>query len=73
MPRPEWVAEEAIAQQGVLQPGTRLLGKPFSAAELTRQVREVLDSPVPPVQPVPPEALALAPGPAEVPPAQAGP
>jgi hypothetical protein len=41
-------AEEAIAQQGVLQPGTRLLGKPFSAAELTRQVREVLDGPIPP-------------------------
>jgi CheY-like chemotaxis protein len=41
-------AEEAIAQHGVLQPGTRLLGKPFSAAELTRQVREMLDGPIPP-------------------------
>ncbi len=74
-------AEEAIAQQGVLQPGTRLLGKPFSAAELTRQVREVLDGPVPPDQPVPQEALAPVPVavpaavpvpvPAAVPPAQA--
>jgi PAS domain S-box-containing protein len=60
-------AEEAIAQQGVLQPGTRLLGKPFSAAELTRQVREVLHGPLPPVPPVPPEV------PAPAPPPEAGP
>ncbi len=42
-------AEEAIASQGVLQPGTPLLGKPFSAAELIRLVRVVLDDPAPPV------------------------
>jgi len=41
-------ADEAIAHQGVLQPGTRLLGKPFSAIDLTLQVREVLDGPAPP-------------------------
>jgi PAS domain S-box-containing protein len=35
--------DDAIAHHGVLDPGTRLLGKPFSAAELTRKVRETLD------------------------------
>jgi PAS domain S-box-containing protein len=46
-------SDDAIVQQGVLQPGTRLLGKPFSAFDLTRQVREVLDGP-----PQPPLAAA---------------
>jgi PAS domain S-box-containing protein len=47
-------ADDAIAHQGVLQPGTRLVQKPFSAAELTRQVRAALD-----------DAAVPAPGPAE--------
>ncbi len=38
-------AAEAIAEQGVLHADLRLLGKPFSAAELTRQVRAALDAP----------------------------
>jgi len=36
-------AEGAIAHRGVLEPGTWLIGKPFSAAALTGKVREVLD------------------------------
>jgi two-component system, cell cycle sensor histidine kinase and response regulator CckA len=52
-------AEEAIANQGVLQPGIPLLGKPFAAAELTRLVRAVLDDPAPPpIAPPVPEAGA---------------
>ncbi|MBM4319695.1 MAG: response regulator, partial [Deltaproteobacteria bacterium] len=35
--------DNAIVHHGVLDPGTRFLGKPFAAAELTRKVREVLD------------------------------
>jgi CheY-like chemotaxis protein len=35
--------ESAIAQHGVLAPGTAFLEKPFSAAELVRKAREVLD------------------------------
>ncbi len=35
---------DSIAHHGVLEPGTNFLGKPFSAAALTRKVREVLDS-----------------------------
>ena len=35
--------DDAIGHHGVLDPGMRFIGKPFAAAELTRQVREVLD------------------------------
>jgi len=35
--------DNAIVHHGVLDPGTRFIGKPFAAAELTRKVREVLD------------------------------
>ena len=34
---------DVIAQHGVLEPGTHLLAKPFSAIALTRKIREVLD------------------------------
>jgi PAS domain S-box-containing protein len=34
---------DAIAQHGVLEPGTHLIAKPFSAVALTRKIREVLD------------------------------
>jgi CheY-like chemotaxis protein len=40
--------DNAIAHHGTLDPGTRLIGKPFAAAELTRKVREVLDEGKPP-------------------------
>ena len=33
----------AIVHHGVLDAGTHFLGKPFSAADLTQKVREVLD------------------------------
>jgi signal transduction histidine kinase len=36
--------DEAIVHQGTLDPGTHFIAKPFSAADLTRKVREVLDS-----------------------------
>jgi len=36
-------SDNAIAHQGVLDPGTRFLEKPFSAVMLTRKVREILD------------------------------
>jgi FixJ family two-component response regulator len=36
--------DEAIAQHGVLQPGTALLEKPFTPEALGRKVRELLDS-----------------------------
>ena len=39
--------DDAIAHRGVLAPGTRLIGKPFDAADPTRMVREVLDEPLP--------------------------
>jgi two-component system cell cycle sensor histidine kinase/response regulator CckA len=42
-------ADHAIVHSGVLQPGCSLLGKPFSAAELTRRVRLALDGPPPAV------------------------
>jgi PAS domain S-box-containing protein len=42
-------ADDAIVHSGVLQPGCALLGKPFSAVELTQRVREVLDGPALPV------------------------
>ncbi len=35
--------DNAIVHHGVLDPDTRFIGKPFTAAELTRKVREVLD------------------------------
>jgi len=37
-------ADDAIVQHGVLETGTHFLGKPFTADDLTRKVREVLDS-----------------------------
>jgi FixJ family two-component response regulator len=36
--------DDAMARHGVLEPGIHLLNKPFTAAELARKVREVLDS-----------------------------
>ncbi|HCF58896.1 MAG TPA: hypothetical protein DFS52_13005 [Myxococcales bacterium] len=39
--------DHAIVHHGVLEPGTRFIGKPFSASELTYKVREVLDAPGP--------------------------
>src|SRR5881296_2265486 len=38
-------ADEAIAQHGVLDPGTAFLQKPFTPDGLARKVREVLDQP----------------------------
>ncbi|MDD5308539.1 MAG: PAS domain S-box protein [Deltaproteobacteria bacterium] len=38
--------DDAIVHHGVLEAGTHFLGKPFTAAELTRKVREVLDDDV---------------------------
>jgi CheY-like chemotaxis protein len=35
--------DNAIVHHGVLEPGTHFLVKPFTAADLTRKVREVLD------------------------------
>jgi CheY-like chemotaxis protein len=35
--------DDALSLRGVLEEGTCLLGKPFTAAELTQKVREVLD------------------------------
>jgi CheY-like chemotaxis protein len=39
--------DNAIVHHGVLDAGTHFLGKPFSAADLTRKVREVLDEGLP--------------------------
>jgi PAS domain S-box-containing protein len=39
--------DEAIAKHGVIEPGTDLLGKPFSAAQLVARVRAALDRPLP--------------------------
>jgi two-component system cell cycle sensor histidine kinase/response regulator CckA len=36
--------DEAIVHHGVLDPGTRFLGKPFTAADLAQKVREILDN-----------------------------
>jgi len=38
-------ADDAIVHHGVLDPGTRFIGKPFSVRELRQKVREVLDEP----------------------------
>ncbi|MBI1960028.1 MAG: GAF domain-containing protein [Candidatus Rokubacteria bacterium] len=38
-------SEAAIAQHGVLDPGTAFMPKPFTPEGLTRKVREVLDAP----------------------------
>ena len=35
--------DDTISHHGVLDPGTQLLAKPFTAPDLTRKVREVLD------------------------------
>jgi nitrogen-specific signal transduction histidine kinase len=37
-------SHEAIARYGVLEPGTKLLSKPFTGSDLQRMVREVLDA-----------------------------
>lgn len=37
--------DTAIAAHGVLEAGTHLLGKPFTASNLTQKVREQLDAP----------------------------
>jgi CheY-like chemotaxis protein len=36
--------DEAIAHQGILEPGVALLQKPFSPLALARKVRQVLDA-----------------------------
>ena len=38
-------ADAAIAQQGLLEPGTAFLSKPFTPDALARKMREVLDAP----------------------------
>jgi hypothetical protein len=35
--------DDAIMHRGVLDPGTHFVGKPFTAADLTHKVRQVLD------------------------------
>jgi CheY-like chemotaxis protein len=37
--------DDVIAREGVLEPGTALLEKPFAPSALTQKVREVLDAP----------------------------
>jgi two-component system, cell cycle sensor histidine kinase and response regulator CckA len=39
--------DDAIVHHGVLDAGTAFIGKPFTAADLTRMVRKVLDEPSP--------------------------
>ncbi|MBI4519501.1 MAG: response regulator, partial [Gemmatimonadetes bacterium] len=36
--------DDVVVRHGVLDEGTSFLGKPFTVVELTRKVREVLDS-----------------------------
>jgi len=51
--------DHAIVKQGVLDPGTAFLQKPFTAAALSRKVRDVLDAvKVPSVAP-PPAGLEI--------------
>ena len=38
--------EEGVRKQGVLQPGTEFLEKPFTPDKLLRKIREVLDAPL---------------------------
>jgi PAS domain S-box-containing protein len=42
--------EEGVRKQGVLQPGTEFLEKPFTPDKLLRKIREILDAPPPVVQ-----------------------
>ena len=37
--------EDAVGRRGVLEEGTAFLQEPFTAAILSRKVREVLDAP----------------------------
>jgi CheY-like chemotaxis protein len=37
--------EEGVRKQGVLQPGTEFLEKPFTPEKLLRKIREILDAP----------------------------
>jgi len=37
--------DESIVRHGMLEPGTEFLQKPFTAEDLARRVREVLDAP----------------------------
>jgi PAS domain S-box-containing protein len=39
--------EEGVRKQGVLQPGTEFLEKPFTPDKLLRKIREILDAPPP--------------------------
>jgi two-component system cell cycle sensor histidine kinase/response regulator CckA len=39
--------EEGVRKQGVLQPGTEFLEKPFTPEKLLRKIREILDAPPP--------------------------
>jgi FixJ family two-component response regulator len=39
-------ADEAVARQGTLEAGSAFIEKPFSANDLARSVREVLDRPI---------------------------
>jgi two-component system cell cycle sensor histidine kinase/response regulator CckA len=45
-------SDDALSNDGVLEVGSRFLGKPFNAAQLTRTVREMLDE-GPPEPPLP--------------------
>ena len=45
-------SDDALSRDGVLEEGSRFLGKPFNAAQLTRTVREMLDE-GPPEPPLP--------------------
>jgi hypothetical protein len=38
----------SIVHYGILDPGTRFIAKPFTAAELKRKVREALDASIRP-------------------------
>jgi CheY-like chemotaxis protein len=40
--------DDAIVHHGVLDPGTKFIAKPFNATDLTRKVRDTLDSEFPP-------------------------